>query len=768
MPSPILFENRKRREGNISMKKDSKAILTDMTVDEKISLACGHDFWKTNAVERLGIPQVMMCDGPHGLRKQKGQGDHLGINESIETVCYPSASALAASFDTELMEKLGETLGEECQAEDVGMLLGPGVNMKRSPVCGRNFEYFSEDPYLAGKMAASYVQALQKTGVAACVKHFATNNQETLRMSGDSRLSERALHETYLPAFEAVVKEGGTRSIMCAYNAINGEFCSVNEMLLTKVLRDRWGFDGFVVTDWGAGKDAVKGIKAGLDLHMPGGSDAVATALRSAYESGELTDAELDRMAGNMVRFALDYTEKKRPDCHIDRDRCAELSAEMAGECAVLLKNDGVLPLKKSSKVAFIGEYAAAPRYQGSGSSHINTKNVVSALDAAGSYSVSYAKGFLSGSTKTDEALLLEAVEIARTAETAVVFAGLPDSFESEGFDRDTLAMPANQNALIEAVAAVNPNTVVVLHGGAPMLTEWIGKVKAVLCMYLGGQGVGKATVQLLYGEKNPSGKLAETWPKKLSDNPAFLNFPGVEGTVDYAESVFIGYRYYDKKEMDVLFPFGHGLSYTDFLYSDLCTEKASVTDEEKVTVTCKVKNAGRFAGKETVQLYVKNATTEMPRPIRELRGFAKVELLPGEEKEVSFTLDKRSFAYYEEKIHDFYVPSGVYGIEIGASCRDIRLSEEISVTGTVELPYVYTLTSTVGSLMKTAKGQALFERMMAGRGQNAERENMEALGEGAAEMARRMMLEMPLGALTTFGGVPREQLEGMIAMLNS
>lgn len=750
------------------MTNDVKSLLKQMTVDEKISLACGHDFWKTKPVERLGIPQVMMCDGPHGLRKQKGQGDHLGINESIETVCYPSASALAASFDTELMASLGEALGEECQAEDVGMLLGPGVNMKRSPLCGRNFEYFSEDPYLAGQLASAYVRALQEKGVSACVKHFATNNQETLRMSGNSRLSERTLHEIYLPAFEAVVKEGGTRSIMCAYNAINGEFCANNQMLLTDILRKRWGFDGFVVTDWGAGKDAVRGVKAGLDLNMPGGNDGIAAALKAAFEAGELSEEELDRMAGNMLRFALDYAEKRRPETVIDREKCAVLSAEMAARCAVLLKNDGALPLKKDSKVTFIGEFAAAPRYQGSGSSHINTKTVISALDAVKDYPVTYAQGFHSRSTETDETLLREAVEAARNAETAVVFAGLPDSFESEGFDRDTLAMPENQNALIEAVAAVNPNTVVVLHGGAPMLTEWLDKVKAVLCVYLGGQGVGKATVELLYGEKNPGGKLAETWPKKLSDNPSFLNFPGVEGVVDYAEGVFIGYRYYDKKEMDVLFPFGHGLSYTSFAYSDLHLDKNDINDTDTLTVSCKVKNIGSVSGREVVQLYVKNALNEVQRPIRELCGFAKLELQPGEEKEVSFVLSKRAFAYYEEKIHDFYVPSGVYGIEIGASSRDIRLSAELSVTGTVELPYVYTLTSTVGSLMKTAKGRALFERMMAGMGQSKAMDDTEALGEGGAEMARRMMLEMPLGALAAFGNVPMDQLQGMVAMLNS
>ena len=750
------------------MNEQIVSILNAMTLDEKISLACGYDFWRTKSIDRFGIPQVMMCDGPHGLRKQKGQGDHLGINESIETVCYPSASALAASFDVEVMAQLGGALGTECQAEDVGMLLGPGINMKRSPLCGRNFEYFSEDPYLAGKLAAAYIRALQDKGVSACVKHFAANNQETLRMSGDSRMAERTLFETYLPAFEAAVKEGGTRSVMCAYNAINGEFCANNKTLLTEILRERWGFDGFVVTDWGAGKDAAKGVKAGLDLNMPGGNEGVCAAIKAACEAGELSEADIDRMAGNMVRFALDYRDKRRPDTAIDREKCAELSGSLAAECAVLLKNDGLLPLKKDSRVAFIGEFAASPRYQGSGSSHINTKNMISALDAAREYSVSYAQGYVARDTKTDENLLREAVEAAGAADVAVVFAGLPDSFESEGFDRDTLAMPANQNELIEAVAAANPNTVVVLHGGAPMLTEWISKVRAVLCMYLGGQSVGKAAVELLYGEKNPSGKLAETWPKKLSDNPAYLNFPGTEGVVDYAEGVFIGYRYYDKKEMDVSFPFGYGLSYTNFAYSDLRLDRSEMTDQDALTVRCKVKNTGSVKGKEVVQLYVRNAACDTARPLRELRGFQKVELRPGEEKEVSFTLSARAFAYYEEKIHDFFVPSGVYGVEIGASSRDIRLDAEISVNGTMELPYVYTLTSTVGSLLKTAKGRALFERMMAGMQQSKEMDGTDALGEGGAEMARRMMMEMPLGALATFGGVSMAELQGMIAMLNN
>lgn len=754
-------------------KQEIQSIVSQMTLEEKAGYCTGADFWHTKAIERLDLPRVMMCDGPHGLRKQEGEGDHLGINKSIETVCYPTASALAASFDTELLTELGTMLGKECQAEDVGMLLGPGLNMKRSPLCGRNFEYFSEDPYLAGKLAAAYIQSLQAQGVSACVKHFAANNQEDHRMSGSSQMDERTLYEIYLPAFEAAVKEGKTRSVMCAYNAINGTFCSENTELLTEILREKWGYEGFVVTDWGAAKDVAKGIKAGLNLVMPGGQDAPAQSILGGIQSGLLTEADLDAAVADLVQFVEDYKEQHVEGSTIDREECARFAVKASEECAVLLKNEGVLPLSKAQKVAFIGEFVSVPRYQGSGSSFINVPKLTSALDIAGEYGVTYAKGYDSKKAVPDEGLVAEAVEAAKNAQVAVVFAGLPNSFESEGVDRDTMDMPENQNALIEAVAAVQPNTVVVLHGGSPMCLPWIDKVNAVLCMYLGGQGVGEAAVHLLYGDRNPSGKVAETWPIRLQDNPSYLNFPGVDGVVEYREGIYIGYRYYDKKEMKVQFPFGFGLSYTRFQYSDLQVDKTQLTDEETLPVSCKVKNVGTVAGKEVVQLYVGEKKSNVGRPVRELKGFTKVELQPGEEKTVSFVLDSRAFAYYEPKIHDWFVESGSYVIEVAASSRDIRLQEEVQVNGTRELPYHYTAISTIGSLQKTARGREVLENMMkqvASGGQDNAVMTMDAdsLGEGSEQMMQNMMMEMPLGALVGFGVISMEQLEGMIGALNA
>lgn len=745
-------------------------ILSQMTLEEKAGLCSGADFWHTKAVERLGVPSVMMCDGPHGLRKQKGVGDHLGINESIETVCYPTASALASSFDREVMAALGTALGKECQAENVGMLLGPGLNMKRSPLCGRNFEYFSEDPYLAGELAAAYIRSLQKEGVAACVKHFACNNQETRRMSGSSNVSERTLHETYLPAFEAAVKKGRTRSVMCAYNGINGAYCAENKGLLTDILREKWGYDGFVVTDWGAVKDRIKGLLAGLDLEMPGGAGVQDSKIVEAVQNGTLDETVLDKTVRNVLQFISDYISARKPDTVIDRIEYAHLSGELAAQCAVLLKNDGVLPLCGDDSVVFIGEFAKNPRYQGAGSSHINVSHAVSAVEAAAGKQVTYVQGYDVHRSDNTEELLAEAVAAAQNARTAIIFAGLPDSFETEGCDRDTLALPENQNALISAVAAANPNTVVVLHGGSSMELPWLEQVKAVLCMYLGGSSVGTAAVRLLYGEENPSGKLAETWPLKLADNPSYLNFPGEDGQVDYQEDIFIGYRYYDKKAMPVLFPFGHGLSYTSFVYSDLHLDKAVMEDTDTLIVTCKVRNTGSRAGKEAVQLYVRDEVSGVRRPIRELKGFEKVYLKPGEEKEAAFTLDKRSFAYYEPKVHDWFVESGRFWVEIGASSRDIRLSAVVDVTGTVELPYHYTKQSTVGDLQRSSKGRTFFQQMMAAKSaQKAEKaaEDVRNMGEGSERMMQAMMMEMPLGSLVSLGSMSAEQLDGLISMLN-
>ena len=746
---------------------NAEQVLKEMTLEEKAAFCSGRDFWHTKAIERLNVPSVMMCDGPHGLRKQEGEGDHLGINKSIETVCYPTAAALASSFDRDVMRRLGEALGQECQAENVAMLLGPGLNIKRSPLCGRNFEYFSEDPYLAGEMGAAYVQALQSKGIAACAKHFACNDQETRRMSGSSNLDERTLHEIYLPAFEAVVKKGKTRSLMCAYNAINGEFCAENKMLLTDILRKNWGFDGFVVTDWGAVKGRAKGVASGLDLEMPGGPNATGEELLEAVRNGELAEADLDKAVLNLLRFVETALRARDENAVIDRDACRVLARELSGECAVLMKNEGLLPLKAGQKVAFIGEFADKPRYQGAGSSHINVPHPVSALEAAGG-AVVYTRGYDAHSDKTDEALLTEAVKAARDAEVAVIFAGLPDAFETEGADRDHMRLPDNQNELIAAVAAVNPKTVVVLHGGSPVELPWLAQVPAVLCMYLGGEQAGAATVDLLYGKVNPSGHLAETWPIRLQDNPSYLNFPGDDGVVTYAEGIFVGYRYYDKKELPVNFPFGHGLSYTSFAYSNLSVDKEKLTDRETVTVSVDVSNMGTVAGKAAVQLYVRDAKSAVRRPVRELRDFAKVALQPCETKTVTFTLDKRAFAYYEPKVHDFFVESGEFLIEIGESCRDIRLSKPVQVEGTTLMSFTIDANTTIGQLMKHPKGAAFIRQMMGKSSGPSDSEQAEAMGEGSEKIMQQMMFDMPLGSLVSYGRMTSKQLKDLIASLNA
>lgn len=742
-------------------------LLKEMTLEEKAAFCSGRDFWHTKAIERLGIPSVMMCDGPHGLRKQEGEGDHLGINVSIETVCYPSAAALASSFDRTVMTRLGEALGQECQAENVAMLLGPGLNIKRSPLCGRNFEYFSEDPCLAGQMGAAYVKALQSKGIAACAKHFACNNQETRRMSGSSEVDERTLHEIYLPAFEAVVKDGKARSIMCAYNAVNDTYCAENKTLLTDILRSRWGFDGFVVTDWGAVKDRAKGIASGLDLEMPGNPGALGEEIISAVQNGTLSEEELDRAVLNLLHFVLTSAKQHQPDTQIDRKACRQLARELAAECAVLMKNEDILPLSNEMTVAFIGEFARDPRYQGGGSSHINVPHPIGALEAAKGKSILYARGYDAHSEQTDPQLLAEAIATAQKSDAAVIFAGLPDAFESEGSDRKHLHLPDNQNELITAVTAVNPRTVVVLHGGSPVELPWLDQVPALLCMYLGGEQVGAATVDLLYGTVNPSGHLAETWPLKLEDNPSYLNFPGEDGIVTYAEGIYVGYRYYDKKKAAVNFPFGHGLSYTDFSYSDLRVDKDKITDQESVTVHVDVTNTGSLTGKAVVQLYVQDVESTVRRPVRELRAFDKVTLQPGERKTLHFRLDKRAFAYYEPKIHDFFVESGEFLIEIGENSRDIRLRQSITVEGTTPLTFTITKTSTIGKLMKHPKGAAFIQKMLSSSSGPSDSEQAAAMGEGSEKIMQQMMLEIPLGALVSYGRMTSAQLDALITSLN-
>lgn len=679
---------------------DIKKLIGEMTLEEKAGLCSGADFWHTKTVERLGIPATMVSDGPHGLRKQDEKSDHLGVNDSIKAVCFPTACATASSFDRELLTSLGEALGEECQAENVSVILGPAVNIKRSPLCGRNFEYFSEDPYLAAQMAGSHIKGVQSKQVGTSLKHFLANNQEHRRMTSDSVIDERTLREIYLAAFEGAVESAKPWTVMCSYNKINGTYASENRRYLTDILREEWGFDGYVMSDWGAVNDRVAGAQAGLDLEMPSSGGINDAVLVEAVREGRLKEEVLDQAAARILTIADRYLKNRKSDTIWDKEAHHEMARKMEGECAVLLKNQEILPLTDSNEVAFIGYFAAHPRYQGGGSSHINSTRVESAVEAARDKRVIYAQGYEIDSDRVNSTLLEEAVEAAKKVKTAVIFAGLPDSFESEGYDRAHMAMPECQNALIEGVAAVQPNTVVVLHNGSPVEMPWIDKVKGVLEAYLGGQAVGGAIVDILYGHVNPSGKLAETFPRKLEDNPSYLYYGGEKDVTEYREGVFVGYRYYDKKNMEVLFPFGYGLSYTTFEYSNMKADKLVMTDNDTVTVSLDVTNTGKVKGKEVVQIYVEAQESQAIRPLRELREFAKIELEPGETKTVSFTLGKRAFSYYHVGMKDWFAETGTYLIHAASSSRDLRQKIAVKVESTVKEPVVYNLNSIIGDIL--------------------------------------------------------------------
>lgn len=747
------------------MKHDIPKILSQMTLEEKAGMCSGLDFWHTKAVERLGIPSVMVSDGPHGLRKQDTEGDHLGINDSIKAVCFPPAVLSACSFDRDLMRAFGDVIGREAQATDVSVVLGPGVNMKRSPLCGRNFEYFSEDPYLAGELAAAFIQGVQAHHVGTSVKHFAANNQEKQRMTCSSEADERTLREIYLPAFEKAVKQAQPYTVMCSYNRVNGTFASENDWLLNKLLRDEWGFEGMVVSDWGAVNERVKGLAAGMELEMPASGGYTDRQIVEAVRNGELDEAVLDRAVERILTLVFRWEENRESRAFtMEDDHC--FARRAAEESMVLLKNEGVLPLKRKEHILFVGEYAEKPRYQGGGSSHINSFRVSDALSASQGFAhVRYAKGFSGTADSYDEELAGEALEAAAGADKVVVFAGLPDSFESEGYDRSHMDLPACQNRLIAELTAVNPNVIVVLHNGSPVAMPWIGAVKGLLEAYLGGQAGGEAVAAILFGEVNPSGKLAESFPIKLSDNPAYLNFGGKE-KVEYHEGVFIGYRYYDKKEMAVNFPFGFGLSYTSFAYSNLRLDRDTMTDGGTLMVSVDVTNTGSCAGKETVQLYVTDKTDCVQRPLRELKGFQKLSLEPGETKTAVMELDDRAFSWYSTELGEWYAAPGEYEILIGASSRDIRLSAPVHYQTERRLPVHITLNTTVGELMENANTRAfarlIIKKMDAffGVGDDNSETGKEAIND---EMANAIVASQPLRGVISFGIMSPEEMRAEI-----
>jgi beta-glucosidase len=676
----------------MSAPSNASSLISQLTVEEKASLCLGASFWHTTPVERLGIPSIMVSDGPHGLRKQPDEGDHAGISGSVPATCFPTASALGSSWDPQLVRRVGEALGREARAQDVAVVLGPGINIKRSPLCGRNFEYFSEDPVLSGVLGAALIEGVQSQGVGTSLKHYAANNQETDRLRVSADVDERTLREIYLAGFEYAVTRARPWTVMCSYNKINGTYSSENHWLLTTVLRGEWGFDGLVVSDWGAVHDRVAAIAAGLDLEMPPNLGVSDAAIVAAVRTGELDEAVLDATVARVLRLVDRATANTQPPPVPDADAHHALARAAATECAVLLKNeDYLLPLRPAAgeTIAVIGEFARTPRFQGAGSSQVNPTRVDVALDELRSavpdgVEVSFADGYGIGTTDRDEALAAEAVALAGRSGTVVVFLGLPAADESEGFDRTHMDLPANQRALLPRLAEANPNLVVVLaNGSAVRLSDWEQHAQAVLECWLSGQAAGGATADLLLGAANPCGRLAETLPLRLEDNPSYLNFPGEAGHVRYGEGIFVGYRGYDALARPVSYPFGHGLSYTSFAYADLTATVAGrhQTGDLVVQVTCRVTNTGGRRGKEVVQLYVRDAEASVARPVRELKAFAKVDLDPGETTVIDFSLTARDFSSWSTKVGGWVLEGGEFELAVGASSRDLRL------TATVDIP---------------------------------------------------------------------------------
>ena len=668
-----------------------KEIVGKMSLEQKARFVSGYDYWHLEEAPELGLPKIMMTDGPNGLRKQDTEHRRkakIGLGNVVPTTCFPPAVTSACSWDETLWFEEGEAIAQECLAERVSVILGPGTNIKRSPVCGRNFEYFSEDPLLAGKSAAGIIKGVQSKGVGVSLKHFACNSQEAFRMVIDEIIDGRALRETYFTGFEIAVKESQPWTVMNSYNRINGVYASQNNWLQEQVLRKEWGFKGLVVTDWGASVDRVPGLENGTDLEMPSSGTLNTQRIIEAVKSGTLDMDVLDERVDNVVDLIIKSKPNLEKNYKYDVEAHHKLAQKIAEGSMVLLKNnDGILPLKSGQKVAVIGELAKSPRFQGAGSSVINATKLDNAYDCLVSLGadVTYAQGYEKGKDVVNSQLVSEAVQAAKAADVAVVFAGLTEEFEGEGYDRVDINMPTCHNNLISEVAKANPNTVVVLAGGSVVYMPWVNEVKGLLNSGLGGQAGGAAVADILTGRVNPSGKTAETYPVKFEDNPTYGNYPGGPVTSEHRESVYIGYRYYDTAGKDVLFPFGYGLSYTTFEYSDIKVSSKDIKDTDTLKVTFKIKNTGDMDGAEVAELYVADKESTIFRPEKELRAFTKVFLKAGEEKEVTLEIGKRAFAYYNVNIGDWHVETGAFEILIGASSRDIRLSETVNVTSTVE-----------------------------------------------------------------------------------
>ncbi len=732
---------------------DAQTAVAALTLEQKASLTSGAGFWTTKAVP--GVPSIMLTDGPHGVRKQATTGDHLGLHDSVPATCFPPAVTLGSTWDAALVERVGAALGAEAQAEGVGVLLGPGINIKRSPLCGRNFEYLSEDPLVSGVLGAALVRGLQSQGVGASLKHFAANNQETDRLRVSADIDERPLREIYLRGFLRVVQAAHPWTVMCSYNRVNGVYASENPWLLTTVLRDEWGFEGLVMSDWGAVNDRVAGVAAGLDLEMPASGGRTDAQLVAAVEDGRLDESVLDTTAGRVAHLVDRVLAARQPDATYDADAHHALAREAAAAGIVLLRNENhVLPLAPETRVAVIGEFARTPRYQGAGSSHINPTRVDCALDAirdVATGEVAFAPGFvLEGAPDAGSDPVADAVAAAADADVAVVFLGLPDADESEGFDREDIELPADQLALLDAVGAANPRTVVVLaNGGVVRVAGFAERVPALLEGWLLGQAGGSAVADVLYGAVNPSGRLAETVPLRLQDTPAYLDFPGEHGHVRYGEGLFVGYRWFDARDVAVSFPFGHGLSYTRFEYADL----AVVPDAGGVVAHVTVTNAGVRDGHEVVQLYASVPGSSVVRPQRELAAFERVWVPAGESVTVELRVTRDDLAYYDTRVGGWITETGEYVVEVGASSRDLRGRASVTIEGDEVIMPVTADTPVAEALEDPVRGPAL--RQALGRFLGGE-------GDGLLKVVG----SFPIGRIASFPGVDvtPEQLEALLS----
>ncbi len=734
--------------------KSLESIISEMTLEEKAALCTGASPWTTTPIDRLGIPPLTVSDGPHGVRKVTDV-QSLGA-KSLPATCFPTASCLASTWDLDLIHQMGLALAEECIALGVDVLLGPGVNMKRSPLGGRNFEYFSEDPFLAGEMAVALISGIQDSGVGVSLKHYAANNQEYQRFMINAEVDERTLHEIYLPAFEAAVKRCQPWTVMCAYNKLNGNYGSENKVLLSDILKKDWGFEGLVVSDWGAVHHRVPSLQAGLDLEMPGPKPKRVQSVVDAVKTGELSESVLNEAVRRILRIVFKAAETPKGK-QFDADKHHQLARKIAAEGIVLVKNDGLLPLKDVQHIAVIGRSAQVAHFQGGGSSHINPTKVAQPLvelkDRANQTEFAFAQGYSAGEDFNQD-MINEATLIAAKSDVALLYIALPSSIESEGYDRKNLHLTGQQIALIKAVCEVQPKTVVILNNGAPVsMREWLDLPAAVIEAWMMGQAGAAAIADIVFGRVNPSGKLAETFPLRLEDTPAYLNWPGDGVNVRYGEGIFIGYRYYDFKHVPVQFPFGYGLSYTTYNYSNLHVSSSNFQDRDGLIVSVDITNIGLMAGKETVQVYVRDVNSKLVRPFKELKGFVKVHLEPGETKTVSIPLDFRSFAYYHPGYHQWITEEGEFELLIGASSEDIRLQTVVHLQSTVQLPSILNRESTIRDWLEDSRGnkvianlyqmmQSQLSQIFGGGGDEQEMNGMDALG---------FLVEMPLLSILEF-----------------